>query len=176
MPLAFRQIILLIFLAAPLGATDIWSGLSFSIDPAALRQAADAVKPVKHKEATVLLNDVRFTYDEAGRSAETNHLIYRIENQEGVQNWAEVSGASMTGTNWSRRAEQSTRTNSHTPARRPGLPPIVDDSKKRARSSSPSSTKARQEAKISTCTRGSPWLFPLLSIRKRSTLRFVPQI
>ncbi len=92
MPLTFRQMILLIFLAAPLGATDIWSGPSFSIDPATLRQAADAVKPAKHKEVTVLLNDVRFTYDEAGRSVETNHVIYRIENEEGVQNWAEVSG------------------------------------------------------------------------------------
>jgi len=92
MPLVFRQIAVLIFLAAPLSATDPLSGPSFSVDPGALRQAADAIKPGKHDEATVLLNDVQFTFDAAGRSVETNHLIFRVDTQQGVENWAEVSG------------------------------------------------------------------------------------
>jgi len=92
MPAVLRQLAVLVFLVAPLSATDVFGGPSFSIDPAALRAAADAIKPGKHSEATVLLNDVRFTFDGAGKLVETTHLIYRVENQDGVQNWAEVSG------------------------------------------------------------------------------------
>jgi tetratricopeptide (TPR) repeat protein len=73
-------------------ASDVWSGAAFSADAPALRQAADAVKPAKHSEVTVLLNELNFSFDAAGRLLETRHLIYRIENQKGVEGWAEVSG------------------------------------------------------------------------------------
>jgi hypothetical protein len=75
-----------------LSATDVWSGPPFAVDPATLRQAAATVKPAKNSEATVLLNDLNFTFDETGKLVETRHLIYRVENQEGVENWAETSG------------------------------------------------------------------------------------
>lgn len=79
-------------LVTPLAAVDIWSGPPFSADAAALRHAADAVKAGKHQPVTGLLNDLHFTFDGAGRCVESNHVIYRIEDQEGVHNWADVSG------------------------------------------------------------------------------------
>ena len=82
----------LFVLATQLSATDIWSGASFSADPADLRQAAATIKAEKQCEATVLLNDLHFSFDEAGKLVETRHLIYRIETKEGVENWAETSG------------------------------------------------------------------------------------
>ena len=48
-------------LTARLNAADIWDAPVFSATPEALRQAADAVKPGKDNEATVLLNEERFT-------------------------------------------------------------------------------------------------------------------
>jgi tetratricopeptide (TPR) repeat protein len=81
-----------ILLVLPLAASDIWSGPSFSADAAALRQAADAIKAGKHDPVTVLLNDISLSFDASGKVVQTNHLIYRIENEEGVQDWAEVSG------------------------------------------------------------------------------------
>jgi len=77
---------------AQAGQADVWSGDSFSADPGTLRRAAEVVKRAKHSDATVLLNDLHFRYDEGGRLSETHHLVYRIENDEGMENWAEVSG------------------------------------------------------------------------------------
>jgi hypothetical protein len=82
----------LVFLAAQLSATEIWNGRSFSLDPATLRQAASGVQPEKDSETTVLLNDLHFSFDASGKSVEIRHLIYRVENQKGVENWAETSG------------------------------------------------------------------------------------
>jgi tetratricopeptide (TPR) repeat protein len=82
----------LIFLAAPLCAAEVWSGPAFSANPAALREAAGLIKADKNTEATVLLNDCAFSFDETGKEVTTRHLIYRIENQQGVERWAEVSG------------------------------------------------------------------------------------
>jgi len=62
------------------------------VDPVILRQAAQAVQAEKHSDATVLLNDLHFSFDETGKLVERRHLIYRVENQEGVENWAETSG------------------------------------------------------------------------------------
>src|SRR3974390_965744 len=72
-------------------AADIWDGPAFSAAQEALRQAADAVKPGKDDAATVLLNEERFTFDSAGRVTKVRHRIYRIETQEGVSDWSEIS-------------------------------------------------------------------------------------
>lgn len=88
----FLRLGLLFFCAVPLKAADVWSAPPFTLDPAVLRQSADAVKAEKHAEATVLLSDLRFQFDEAGKLVESRHLIYRIENQEGVKDWAQTSG------------------------------------------------------------------------------------
>ena len=82
----------LLFLAAQVSAAEVWSSPAFTTDAATLRQAADMVKTESHSEATVLLHNVRLSFDEAGKLVETRHLIYRIENQDGVENWAETSG------------------------------------------------------------------------------------
>ena len=82
----------LVLLATPMVASDVWNAPSFTADPATLRQAAEAIKPEKNSEATVLLNELQFSFDETGKLNETRHLIYRIENQRGVENWAETSG------------------------------------------------------------------------------------
>lgn len=88
----FLRLGLLFFCAVQLRATDVWSAPPFTLDPTVVRQAAAAVPPKKDAEATVLVSDVRFQFDEAGRLVQTRHLIYRIENQEGVKDWAETSG------------------------------------------------------------------------------------
>jgi tetratricopeptide (TPR) repeat protein len=75
-----------------LSAAEVWDSPAFTADATTLRQAAAAVKAGKHDEATVLLNDLHFTFDETGKMVQTRHLIYRIENQQGVENWAETSG------------------------------------------------------------------------------------
>jgi len=84
-----------VFCALALGAqtanNDFWTAPAFSLDPAALRQKADEISADKHIDATILLYDLRFAFDESGRMAETNRLIYRVENQDGVENWSEVS-------------------------------------------------------------------------------------
>lgn len=73
-------------------ASDLWNGQAFSADSASLRSSGDAIKAAEHDDVTVLLNDVRFNFDEAGRQVKTRHLIYRIEDEEGVKNWAETNG------------------------------------------------------------------------------------
>jgi hypothetical protein len=60
--------------------------------PARSGFAAETVKPEKHTDATLLLNEAHFSFDEGARLVETRHLIYRIETQAGVEGWAETSG------------------------------------------------------------------------------------
>ena len=76
---------------ATLRATDVWDSPAFSSTPAELREAADAVKATKDYNATVLLNDYHIGFDSAGRVTEVRHRIYRVETQEGVEGWSEVS-------------------------------------------------------------------------------------
>ena len=88
-----RWLGVVLFLGAlPASAADVWSGPAFSADVPILQRFAETVKAGKHAEATVFLNDVNLSFDEAGRLVETRHLIYRIENQDGVENWSETSG------------------------------------------------------------------------------------
>ena len=88
--LTLLQLLLFCF-AIQLSATDIWDGPAFSATPESLRQAAEAVQPSKDSEATVLLNEMRFSFDPSGRMTEVRHRIYRVETQEGVRGWSEVS-------------------------------------------------------------------------------------
>jgi Domain of Unknown Function with PDB structure (DUF3857) len=81
-----------LLLGIRVSATDAWDSPPFTTDSAILRQAAQAVPAGKHHEATVLLNELHFKFDETGKMSETRHLIYRIENQDGAKDWAETSG------------------------------------------------------------------------------------
>ena len=72
-------------------AADVWDGPAFSSSAEALRIAAAAIKADKDSEATMFLSHVEFSFDAQGRAVEIWHRIYRIENEEGVKNWADIS-------------------------------------------------------------------------------------
>ena len=66
-------------------------GPAFSLDPSTLRQRTGEIPADKYSETTILLDDLRFVFDEAGRATEINHLNDDIESQEGVENCSEIS-------------------------------------------------------------------------------------
>jgi transglutaminase-like putative cysteine protease/Flp pilus assembly protein TadD len=82
----------LLFSTNLLHASDLWDAPAFSVDPQALLKAAADLKPAKDMEVTVLLSEERFAFDSDGKLTNTHHLIYRIENEDGVKGWAETSG------------------------------------------------------------------------------------
>jgi Flp pilus assembly protein TadD/transglutaminase-like putative cysteine protease len=88
-----RKIFFALLLAIPslLRADEIWNTSAFSASPGALQQAAATVKADKEAVATILVHDEHYTYDREGKSVETYHTIYRVENEEGVSGWAETS-------------------------------------------------------------------------------------
>jgi Flp pilus assembly protein TadD len=88
-----NYLFLAIFVSIPLWAADPWDGPAFTAGPDALRQAAAAIKADKDADVTILLNDDRYAMDGDGNIVETFHSIYRIEDEEGVKNWAETSGS-----------------------------------------------------------------------------------
>src|SRR5215472_7863260 len=92
--LCLRTFLIVAFLSVAMrvNATDVWDSPAFTVDPVVLQQAALAIKAGNGSEATVLLNELHFKFDEDGKTLETRHLIYRIENQDGVKGWAETSG------------------------------------------------------------------------------------
>jgi uncharacterized protein DUF3857 len=81
-----------LLVASPVYGADVWGNPAFSAPASTLREAAGIVKAEKHSDATILLSDLQFRFDESGKLVETRHLVYRVENQEGVKNWAETSG------------------------------------------------------------------------------------
>ncbi len=82
---------LVLAIPALLQASEVWDAPVFTASPVALQQAAALVKADKDAAATVLLHEERYTYDRQGRAVETYRTIYRIENDEGVNDWAETS-------------------------------------------------------------------------------------
>ena len=88
----FVGILLFCVITSPtvLCAQDVWSKPAFANDSDALRRAAAEIKADKDAEATVLLSEYKITFDAAGKMVKKSHLIYRIETQDGVENWAEV--------------------------------------------------------------------------------------
>jgi transglutaminase-like putative cysteine protease len=93
-PMRFRAFLIVgvLSIGARVSAADAWNSPAFTTDASVLRQAAQAVQAGKHSEATVLLNEMQFKFDENGKMLAIRHLIYRIENQDGVKDWAETSG------------------------------------------------------------------------------------
>lgn len=90
----FRQKVVWIFLltlSAYSQTPDVWNAPAFSANPQALLAAAASVKADKNSAATVLLEEARYTFDKDGKIDTTFHSIYRIENEEGVNGWAETS-------------------------------------------------------------------------------------
>ena len=73
-----------------LHAGDVWNSPAFSVEPAALRAAANAISAAKDTGATMLLNEMRYSFDAQGRTLRTTHTIFRVETQEAVEDWSEV--------------------------------------------------------------------------------------
>ena len=96
-------LVLLFTIPSLLRADEIWNAPAFSASSGALQQAATAVKADKDAVATILIHEERYTYDREGKSVETYHTIYRIENEEGVSGWAETTPIGPHGTNQNRR-------------------------------------------------------------------------
>jgi len=69
-------------------APDAWSAPAFSVPAEGLLKAASLVKPDKDLPATVLLSETLYNFDRQGTRTERFHLIYRMENEDGVKNWA----------------------------------------------------------------------------------------
>jgi transglutaminase-like putative cysteine protease/Flp pilus assembly protein TadD len=88
-----RKIFFALLLAIPsfLSASEIFGGPVFSASAAALQRDAASVKADKDDVATILFREERYSYDRDGKSIETFHTIYRIETEEGVTGWAEIS-------------------------------------------------------------------------------------
>jgi tetratricopeptide (TPR) repeat protein len=70
---------------------EVWDQPSFTSSAESLRQAAASVRPKKDASVTILLNEERISFDAEGKAVETYHGIYRIENENGVKGWAEIS-------------------------------------------------------------------------------------
>jgi Tfp pilus assembly protein PilF len=90
--LAARYLLVGWVLSIPsLAGADVWDAPAFSTSSEALRQAAGAIQAGKDTQATILLSERRFSFDAQGKTVDTHHTIYRIENEEGVKGWAESS-------------------------------------------------------------------------------------
>ena len=74
-------------------AADPWNSAAFAASPEELRLAAAAIKGDKDADATMFLSTMRIVFDAQGREVQIWHRVFRIENEEGVKNWAEVSGS-----------------------------------------------------------------------------------
>ena len=78
--------------AAP-GQEPVWPlvGPAFQASVAELQKAAAQITPEKFMEATVLFERDSYRIDTEGRVSYRHSLIFRIETQAGVDDWAETS-------------------------------------------------------------------------------------
>jgi transglutaminase-like putative cysteine protease/Flp pilus assembly protein TadD len=68
-----------------------WNAPHFSVDPKALYEAATAVAAPEGAIAAILVDDESFTFDEAGRSVHTGHVVYKVLTQKGAEAWDNLS-------------------------------------------------------------------------------------
>jgi hypothetical protein len=66
-------------------------GPAFQASVADVQKAAAQITPEKFMEATVLFERDAYHFDAEGRVTYRHVLLYRIETQQGVENWAETS-------------------------------------------------------------------------------------
>ena len=69
---------------ATLGADDPWSAPALSQDPKVLLKASEAFAPNTKAGTTILLNEMKFHFEQDGRLHQSAHTIYRIDNAEAV--------------------------------------------------------------------------------------------
>jgi hypothetical protein len=63
------KLLLLISYITQASAADVWMGAGFAASPASLRAASESIKAGKHDSATVLLDDLHFSFDARGALA-----------------------------------------------------------------------------------------------------------
>jgi tetratricopeptide (TPR) repeat protein len=74
--------------AAP--SSEPWGDEPFTAEPAALLEAAQAAPDRGKYDAIVLLEDARFTYDEAGKLAQRYWLVYTVPHEADLSGWSSV--------------------------------------------------------------------------------------
>ncbi len=73
--------------AAPAAETNPWDGPVFQGNPAAIIKAANAIDAGKGIDALILLDERKFLIDEAGRTIQRMHLVYRVDTAAGIRAW-----------------------------------------------------------------------------------------
>ncbi|MFL6234730.1 MAG: DUF3857 domain-containing protein [Thermoanaerobaculia bacterium] len=76
--------------AAPAATATPWEGAPFTADAGAVAQAAAKVKAEEDDDVVVLLMEVSYTFDEAGRETYSQRLVYRILNANTHESWSTV--------------------------------------------------------------------------------------
>ncbi len=69
---------------------DPWEAAAFTADPGAIALAAAKVKAEEDDDVVVLLMEVGYSLDEAGRETYTQHLVYRIQSSNAHESWSTV--------------------------------------------------------------------------------------
>jgi tetratricopeptide (TPR) repeat protein/transglutaminase-like putative cysteine protease len=72
-------------------AAEAWSSPHFSLAPRALYEAASAVSAPEGANATILVDDESYSFDEAGRIQHVSHIIYKVLTQKGAEGWDYLS-------------------------------------------------------------------------------------
>jgi tetratricopeptide (TPR) repeat protein len=85
-----RPLALLLLIASPVLAEDVWDGKAFSSDPKALLAAAEGI-PAGEAGVVVLLDEATHTFDEHGGSVSTQRILYRIANDSAIDQWGSVN-------------------------------------------------------------------------------------
>ena len=73
----------------PCAAAEPWDE-PFAATAAQLLAGANAVSDKDADSAVVLLEEGRFSFDEAGRMTRSYRLVYRITSEDGVDDWGRV--------------------------------------------------------------------------------------
>ena len=90
--LSIRFLLVFLFsLTAYPQTPGVWGRAAFSAGPEELQQAAAAIKAGKDADVTMLLHEEHYSFDRDGKELQAYHTIYRIENEEGVSGWDEIS-------------------------------------------------------------------------------------
>lgn len=78
--------------AAPAAAqAKPWEAGPFAGEPKEILAAAASIAPDKYPYATVLLDETRYTIDEARRITRTHRYIYRIDSPKAIDGWDRTS-------------------------------------------------------------------------------------
>jgi tetratricopeptide (TPR) repeat protein len=87
---ALCSIALFLICNGPAFAADILDGPAFSADPAALLREAVTVPASADAKVVILLEEYHFEFGADGRQKYTRHLISRIVNTEGAEDWNSI--------------------------------------------------------------------------------------